>query len=127
MALKNLFGKLELEIMKVIWDLEKASVRDVLLCLKKKRKIAYTTVMTVMSRLSEKGVLRRSLNDSGAYIYIPQYKSKEEFLIHSSQKAVQNIIDEYGELAVSQFVDVIESSNRKNFKGWKKKLNKIKK
>lgn len=126
-GLNSILGELEFEIMKIIWNMEKASVREVLLRLKKKRKIAYTTIMTVMSRLYDKGILKRELNDSGAYIYVPKHQDEKEFLAYSSQKAVQNIINEYGELAVSQFVDVIESSSSKNFKIWKNKLKKIKK
>ncbi len=49
----------ELTIMKVIWRLENATVRDVYEALRKRREIAYTTVMTMMNILEEKGFLTK--------------------------------------------------------------------
>jgi BlaI family transcriptional regulator, penicillinase repressor len=60
----------ELAIMKVIWRLEKATVRDVYEALRKKRAIAYTTAMTMMRILEEKGYLERTRLDR-AYEYRP--------------------------------------------------------
>ena len=50
----------ELAIMKVVWKLDKATVRDVYEALREKRPIAYTTVMTMMKILEEKGYLKKS-------------------------------------------------------------------
>ncbi len=44
----------ELEIMKVVWQLGVATVRDVYETLLTRRKIAYTTVMTMMKIMEEK-------------------------------------------------------------------------
>jgi BlaI family transcriptional regulator, penicillinase repressor len=60
----------ELAIMKVIWRLEKATVRDVYETLRTKREIAYTTVMTMMRILEEKGYLEKTRLDR-AYEYRP--------------------------------------------------------
>ena len=60
----------ELEIMKVIWQLEQATVRDVYEALLKRRKIAYTTVMTMMKILEQKGYLKKSDKDR-AFVYRP--------------------------------------------------------
>ena len=60
----------ELAIMKVVWRLEKATVRDVYEALREKRDIAYTTVMTMMKILEEKGYLKKIRVDR-AYEYRP--------------------------------------------------------
>ena len=60
----------ELAIMKVIWRMEKATVRDVYEALRETRQIAYTTVMTMMKILEEKGYLKKSAVDR-AHIYRP--------------------------------------------------------
>ena len=60
----------ELEIMKVIWERRTATVRDVYEALLRRRKIAYTTVMTMMNILEEKGHLRKRAEEK-AYIYRP--------------------------------------------------------
>lgn len=60
----------ELAIMKVIWRLDKATVRDVYEALRLKREIAYTTVMTMMRILEDKGYLKKVRVDR-AYEYRP--------------------------------------------------------
>jgi len=60
----------ELEIMKIVWRRETATVRDVYETLLGRRKIAYTTVMTMMKILEKKGYLKRRLQDR-AYVYRP--------------------------------------------------------
>jgi BlaI family transcriptional regulator, penicillinase repressor len=56
--------------MKEVWRLEKASVRDVYEALREKRSIAYTTVMTMMKILEDKGYLKKTQVDR-AYVYRP--------------------------------------------------------
>jgi BlaI family transcriptional regulator, penicillinase repressor len=60
----------ELEIMKVVWELGQCTVRDVYEVLLKRRRIAYTTVMTMMKILDGKGFLKKSQEDR-AYLYKP--------------------------------------------------------
>jgi BlaI family penicillinase repressor len=60
----------ELSIMKVVWKLEKATVRDVYEALRVRRIIAYTTVMTMMKILEEKGYLKKARVER-AYVYKP--------------------------------------------------------
>lgn len=58
----------ELAIMKVVWDLGDATVRDVYERLRMGRRIAYTTVLTMMGILEQKGYLRKSRAER-AYVY----------------------------------------------------------
>ena|SRR5579863_4117318 len=66
----------ELEIMKVIWKLEKANVRQVYETLLEHRRIAYTTVMTMMNILEQKGYLTKRQVDR-AYVYQPAQPQKQ--------------------------------------------------
>jgi BlaI family penicillinase repressor len=66
----------ELEIMKIIWERDRATVRDVYEALLERRKIAYTTVMTMMNILEQKKYLRKSAEDR-AYIYRPSKPKKQ--------------------------------------------------
>jgi BlaI family penicillinase repressor len=68
----------ELEIMKIVWQLERATVRDVYEELLKRRKIAYTTVMTMMKILEQKKHLKRTQEDR-AYVYRPS-KPKQQVI-----------------------------------------------
>src|ERR1039457_7496729 len=60
----------ELEIMKIVWERESSTVRDVYEALLKRRKVAYTTVMTMMKILEQKKYLKRTQLDR-AYVYRP--------------------------------------------------------
>ena len=60
----------ELEIMKVVWGRGESRVRDVYEALLKRRRIAYTTVMTMMNVLERKGHLRKR-PEGRSYLYHP--------------------------------------------------------
>jgi predicted transcriptional regulator len=60
----------ELEIMKVVWQRNAATVRDVYETLRQRRSIAYTTVMTMMNILERKKHLRKRQGER-AYVYEP--------------------------------------------------------
>ncbi|MGI8744873.1 MAG: BlaI/MecI/CopY family transcriptional regulator [Bryobacteraceae bacterium] len=60
----------ELEIMKVVWTRESVTVRDVYETLLERRKIAYTTVMTMMKILEHKKYLKK-VQENRAYVYRP--------------------------------------------------------
>lgn len=62
--------ELELELLKVIWDRGQATVREVYHDLQQQRKIAYTTVLTMMGILERKGHLTKTAGPR-AYIYSP--------------------------------------------------------
>jgi BlaI family penicillinase repressor len=60
----------ELEIMKIVWERESVTVRDVYEALLERRKVAYTTVMTMMKILEQKQYLKKNQSDR-AYVYRP--------------------------------------------------------
>jgi predicted transcriptional regulator len=60
----------ELEIMKVIWARGRVTVRDVYEALLERRKVAYTTVMTMMNILEHKKYLKKTQLER-AYVYRP--------------------------------------------------------
>lgn len=60
----------ELEIMKVIWPLGQATVREVYDALRERRTVAYTTVQTMMNILETKGHLKKQPGEK-AQVYAP--------------------------------------------------------
>jgi predicted transcriptional regulator len=56
--------------MQIVWSLPRVTVRDVYEELLKRRKVAYTTVMTMMGILEDKGYLKKSQGEK-AYVYRP--------------------------------------------------------
>jgi predicted transcriptional regulator len=72
---KNTLTAQELEIMKVIWRLGPCNVRQVYEAMLKDRKIAYTTVMTMMNILETKAFLKKRSGDK-AFVYTPSKPEK---------------------------------------------------
>src|SRR5688572_30212724 len=66
----------ELAIMKVVWRKDEATVRDVYEALQETRPVAYTTVMTMMRILQEKGYLTKATNDR-AHVFRPAKPSQQ--------------------------------------------------
>ena len=67
----------ELEIMSVLWELGRGSVREIMELLPETRRPAYTTVQTITYRLEEKGALRRARKIGNAHIFEPVISRKE--------------------------------------------------
>lgn len=104
----QVLGELEKEVMDVVWkNSSPVTVREVLERISRKRKVAYTTVMTIMTRLVAKGLLKRKLYDNKAYTYQVVY-SKEKFLTKTSKQIIKNFISNFGESAIAHFAQEIE-------------------
>jgi predicted transcriptional regulator len=104
---KAFLGELEKAVMDLIWEQKQpVTVRFVYENLSKKRKIAYTTVMTIIGRLTEKGLLKKR-EEGKAYIYLAAY-SKDKFLIKITRQIIQNFVSNFGETAVAHFTQEIE-------------------
>ena len=68
--MRKRLGRLELQVMKLIWGKGEATVRDIWEKLYSERGLAYTTVATVMRKLEDKGFLEHDEKDR-TYIYRP--------------------------------------------------------
>ena len=69
MKLKPL-SELELEVMEVIWDLGECTVRDVVEQINKQKQFAYTTIATLISRLVDKGAVKK-VGEGLEITYVP--------------------------------------------------------
>lgn len=63
-------GETEMEVLHHVWDLDEASVKDVRKRMLEDREVAYTTVMTVMKKLADKGYLTYK-KEGRKYVYSP--------------------------------------------------------
>ncbi len=108
-GLRKILGDLEADIMTLVWDLGSATVRDVYETMLAQRKIAYTTVMTVMSRLAEKGILEKT-KEGQTYRYQALF-SKDELTASASKRIFKELLGDFGMPAMSQFLDVLDHAN----------------
>ncbi len=111
-------GSLETVIMEALWKTQEASVRDVLVAIG--NGYAYTTVMTVMQRLHEKGVLQRRLKD-GAYLYQP-VAPREQYAKETVQKTLDQLVDGFGDVALAQFLDTLDEVSPERLQRLRAKL-----
>jgi BlaI family transcriptional regulator, penicillinase repressor len=106
--------KLELKIMKVLWDRGPSAVREILETFPEKRRPAYTTVQTVVYRLEAKSALRRVRKISNAHIFEATLSQDathrgliDEFLAHfggRTQPVMAHLI-ESGKLTLQDIKD----------------------
>ena len=100
-------GPLETAVMDRLWKRRQATVRDVVDDLAKSRSLAYTTVMTIMTRLHAKGLLVRD-REGKTYVYRPAF-TRDEHRARLSQDLVRGLVDEFGDVALAQFTAELDS------------------
>jgi predicted transcriptional regulator len=81
----------ELAIMKVVWKLESVTVRDVYEHLRTTRDLAYTTVLTMMKILEQKGYVKKTRADK-AFVYRPA-KPRAQVLGGMVREFVDRVFD----------------------------------
>lgn len=108
-SLAEVLGPLETEIMEVVWELGEVTVRDVHRRLIQRRDIAYTTVMTTLGRLTDKGLLRRE-EDQPAHRYLPLV-SRDQYANSAVKSVVDWLFGHFPDPAVAYFIDRVEKED----------------
>lgn len=104
--LKKFLGSLELEVMDIMWQAGEATVRQVTKVLNERRPTAYTTVMTVMSHLVNKGLLSRSKEGKRYRYHVA--RSRDRFLQEVSSSMIRSFVEDFGDLAIAQFLGEVD-------------------
>ena len=77
----------ELEILDILWDKRKATVREVHEEISKRRSTAYTTVLKLMQIMQEKGIVTRDVRGK-AHVYTPKNSQQ-----HTQKKLVGTLLE----------------------------------
>ena len=98
-------GELETLVMEQLWAEAPATARDVHGRLNgaADRQRAYTTIMTTLDRLHQKGILVRGLVGN-AWMYEPKLRRAEYERVVASELA-SRILDDHGDVGLAAFVD----------------------
>jgi predicted transcriptional regulator len=104
-------GPLELRIMEIVWRRGSSNVREVLTALsaEDEPEIAYTTVMTVMGNLADKGLLQSS-QAGRTYIYSATV-TRGEFIRKQVKTVLDTLLDGFTEPTLSYFADRLSASD----------------
>jgi predicted transcriptional regulator len=108
-SLSDVLGPLEAEIMEVVWANGEVTVRDVHGTLNKSREIAYTTVMTTLGRLADKGFLQR-VEAQPAHRF-SALLSREQYAKSTVKSVVDWLVNHFPDPAVSYFIDRVEKED----------------
>ena len=128
-SLEAFLGPLEASIMDAIWGFKKnpITVREIHLDLNKSKKIAYTTVMSTMDRLFEKGLLDRKIEKGRGglyYVYWPKLE-KRNFQKSAVREVLASLIGNFGEAVTSCLIEETNMGEG-DFKALQEQLSKIK-
>lgn len=100
-------GQLEQQVMDILWEKKKCSAREILTNLETEKKLAYTTIATILQRLYAKGLLARKESAKG-HLYSPKV-SKENYSKNIARSFLEKFIHSFGDTAIASFADSIDN------------------
>lgn len=101
----KLTGNLEQKIMDILWTSAKP-LKPLEVQEKLEKKLAYSTIKTMLNRMAKKGFVKRDMQNS-TYFYAPII-SKEKYGKNNLKSVFGDILGSYGKLALSQFIETIK-------------------
>ncbi len=104
--LDGLLGPLEQDVMDAVWRLGDTTVRDVHAVLAEDRDIAYTTVMTTMTRLATKGMLDRDTSGL-AHVYRASV-ARDDYARSTVGNVLTWLLNRYPEPAAAYLAEVVD-------------------
>jgi predicted transcriptional regulator len=107
---KKVLGPLEGDIMDVVWEQGQTTVGAVHKALRERKEIAYTTVMTTMSRLAKKRLLAQD-RSSSTYLYTPVL-SRADFERYVVTGILMGLFDDYGDSVIQHFHDCVQNMDK---------------
>jgi len=120
-------GETEMEVLHHVWDLGEATVADVRERILEDRDVAYTTIMTVLKKLAEKGYVTYH-KEGRSYVYAPAQQPNEvqhsllrrlmEKVFHGSPSALVQTLVQQEDLSdaerreIKNIIDALEASEQ---------------
>lgn len=100
-------SELEQQVMEVVWQHPQSSVRDIMNRLTDHKPLAYTTVMTLVQRLYDKGLLIR-YEQGKAFVYSAKM-SKSTYCKSLAGNFLKNLIGHFGDVGIASFASSIDT------------------
>jgi predicted transcriptional regulator len=109
-GMRKLLGELEADVMEIVWEHAACTARAVHAQLQQaSRPLAYSTVKTVLERLSEKHLLIRQ-KVANAYVYRPAW-SKTEFTTRATQRILDSLFESFGEPVLDHVLNRLDRAS----------------
>lgn len=104
-------GSLQTKVLETLSRRGPSTVRDIVDALPKRDAPAYTTVMTVLGRLHDKGLATREKHGKG-YLYRSRY-TPEELRDRMARHLVGELVDDFGDVALAHFATALDGVDRR--------------
>ncbi|GGE31137.1 transcriptional regulator [Pullulanibacillus camelliae] len=125
-GLDRFFGPLEAKIMDYLWAKEsEQSIKQVQQHLEKDKPINFNTVMTVMKRLVDKGILMK--RTEGRLSLFRPVQSKKAFIDEQSKQLTETLLDEFGGVVINHMLDAMEDVDEDLLAKLEQKIHSLKK
>jgi predicted transcriptional regulator len=103
-------GELQAEVMEVFWRRDSATVREALdeLNTAREQKLAYSTVLTLLTRLWQRGFLSREAEGRG--FRYQAARGRDELLAQLSDELIDRLLDDFGDIAVARLGERLDAA-----------------
>ncbi len=106
-------GDLQAQILGTLQKLGKATARQIVKEMGEDRKVAYTTVSTVLNRLYHKRLVKRTRTiGRGGFMYIYSYAASPDMKTNLVQRALSQLVNAFGPSIVPTIYDNLELISR---------------
>lgn len=114
------FGQLQATVLDIFWKRESATVREVADALARRRRpLAHTTVLTLISRLWARGLLTREREGRG--FRYSAARTREELLSDLSDELIDRLFKDFGDIGLARLTERLEELDRSSLKKLRKK------
>jgi len=118
-------GELQTEVMGIFWSRKSATVREAVELLNERRrrnKLAYTTVLTLVTRLWQRRMLEREPEGRGFRYHAA--KTRDDVIGELSEQLIDRLFEDFGEIAVARLgkrLDELDSGRVKKLRAARRK------
>lgn len=93
-------GSAQADLLDILWQRESATVPELVEAVNEKRRVAYTTILTLVQRLHARGLLEREAEGRG-FRYRPT-RTREELLADWSDELIDRLLGDFGDVAIAR-------------------------
>jgi len=126
--LTKVLGDLEVDVMEALWKLQLGNVKEIHKKVSQERKVAITTVATVLDRLYEKGLVERELKKGKGLHY--EYKpttTKKQFEKTVVRSVFEGLFETFRDSTISYLLNRTKIKDKKTLEEFKRHLERLKK
>jgi predicted transcriptional regulator len=112
-------GSLQSQTLRILCRRGPSTVREVVEAFPERDRPAYTTAMTVLVKLHEKGLTRRTKDGKG-FVYEALY-TPEELRDRMAEHLVRELVDDFGDVALAHFASALSGADRRRLEKLRRK------